>query len=136
MPCAFSCVTRTLPPLEATLPAGHTVFRYPRTLLIEKALINYFWKLLPDIQIKANVKCRLDSQKLMDAVVHQVPNAVDVATRVLPPLETTLSAGHAILRYPHPSISIRAAPYKLFLEVISRYNVARLIFDFNSAQWS
>ena len=41
-------------------------------------------------------------------------------TRILPPLETTLPTGHAILRYLHPSLFIWMATYKLFLEAVTR----------------
>ena len=52
--------------------------------------------------------------------VNRVSHAVDLVARTLPPLETTLPAGHVILRYLHPTLFIRTATYKLFLEAGTR----------------
>ena len=52
--------------------------------------------------------------------MYRVSHAVDLVARMLPPLETTLPAGHAILRYLHPSLFIWMATYKLFLEAVTR----------------
>jgi hypothetical protein len=48
VPCAFSCVTRTLSPLETTLPAGHAILIPSSSLFIKRLLINNFWKVPPD----------------------------------------------------------------------------------------
>ena len=85
---------------------------------IEQPLINYFWKLQPDECQSTRHAYRL--QTIILTLVYQVSHAVDLAARTLPPLETTLPAGHAILRCLHPSLRIRMVAYKLFLEATTR----------------
>jgi hypothetical protein len=53
-------------------------------------------------------------------IVDRVSHAVDLVARTLPPLETTLPAGHTVFRYLHPTLFIRMATYKSFLEAVTR----------------